>query len=75
LVLFCFKYDHSKGDFSCAKIPVGECGERNINREIGFKGSNHLERQSITMTKKIVIHFQQQVLKSKGCPGQYHLLR
>jgi hypothetical protein len=40
LVSFCFKYNHSKGEFSWAKIPVGECGEGNINREIGFKGSN-----------------------------------
>jgi hypothetical protein len=40
LVSFCFKYNHSKGKFSWAKIPVGECGEGNNNREIGFKGSN-----------------------------------
>jgi hypothetical protein len=39
-VSFYFKYDHSKGDFSCTKILVGECGEWNINGEIGFKGSN-----------------------------------
>jgi hypothetical protein len=39
-VSFCFKYNHSKGQFSWAKILVGECGEGNINREIGFKGSN-----------------------------------
>jgi hypothetical protein len=40
LVFFCFKYKHTKGEFSWAKIPVGKCGERNINREIGFKRSN-----------------------------------
>jgi hypothetical protein len=40
LASFCFKYNYSKGEFSWAKIPVGECGERNINREIGFKESN-----------------------------------
>jgi hypothetical protein len=33
----CFKYNHSKGEFSWAKIPVGECREGSINREIGFK--------------------------------------
>jgi hypothetical protein len=37
---FCFKYNHSKVEFFGAKIPIGECGEGNINREIGFKGSN-----------------------------------
>jgi hypothetical protein len=40
LVSFCFKYNHSKGEFSWAKIPVGECGEGNISKEIDFKGSN-----------------------------------
>jgi hypothetical protein len=40
LVSFCFKYNHSKGEFSWAKISVGECGEGNINKEIDFKGSN-----------------------------------
>jgi hypothetical protein len=40
LVSFCFKYNHSKRESSWAKIPVGECGEGNINKEIGFKGSN-----------------------------------
>jgi hypothetical protein len=40
LVSLCFKYHHSKAQFSWAKIPEGECGEGNINREIGFKGSN-----------------------------------
>jgi hypothetical protein len=40
LVSLCFKAKHSKGVFSWAKIPVGEGGEGNISREIGFKGSN-----------------------------------
>jgi hypothetical protein len=40
LVSFCFKYNHYKGEFFWSKIPVGECGEGNINREIGLKGSN-----------------------------------
>jgi uncharacterized protein (DUF608 family) len=38
--VFCFKYNHSKGEFSWAKIPIGGFGEGNINKEIGFKGSN-----------------------------------
>jgi hypothetical protein len=42
LVSLCFKYSHSRGEFSWAKILVGECGEGNISREIGFKGSNLL---------------------------------
>jgi hypothetical protein len=40
LVSLCFKYNHSKGEFFWAKIPITECGDGNINREIGFKGSN-----------------------------------
>jgi hypothetical protein len=40
LVSFCFKYNHYKGELSWTKISVGECGEGNTNREIGFKGSN-----------------------------------
>jgi hypothetical protein len=34
------KHYYFKGEFSWAKIPVGEWGEGNINREIGFKGMN-----------------------------------
>jgi hypothetical protein len=75
LVSFCFKYNHSKGEFSWAKIPVGECGEGNINKEIGFKGSNLVRKAVCNLDSKNVIHFQQQVLKSEGCLGKYHLLR
>jgi hypothetical protein len=40
LVSLCFKYNYFKGEFSQAKIPVGECGELKINKKIGFKRSN-----------------------------------
>jgi hypothetical protein len=40
LGFLCFKYNYFKGEFSWGKIFVGECGEGNISREIGFKGSN-----------------------------------
>jgi hypothetical protein len=37
LASFCFKCNHFKGEFSWAKIPVGECGEGNINKEKRIK--------------------------------------
>jgi hypothetical protein len=75
LVSFCFKYNHSKGEFSSAKIPAGECGEGHINRELGFKGSNLVRKAVHNCDSKNCNLFSAPVLKSKGCPRQHHLLR
>jgi hypothetical protein len=40
LVSFCFKYNHSEGEFSWDKIPVCRRMWRRKYKEIGFKESN-----------------------------------
>jgi hypothetical protein len=50
-------------------------GEGNTSREIGFKRSNLFRNVVCNHDSKIVIYFEHQVLKFKGCLGQYHLLR
>jgi hypothetical protein len=61
-----FEIYHSKGEFSWAKIPVGECGEGNINREIGFKVSNLVGKAAHIHDSKNCNSFSAAVVKIRG---------